>query len=138
LLPELHAELMHSYSELAKVLDSTPMRSHDTAVEWLRSEGKLAEGDSPAIEPAQLIEQSSAVAPKRRPGSVAGDRVTVVYLVDTDGYVHAPKLVGEPASDLAVFSALQALMSWRYLPARKNGELAWSVQTTSFSFRSEG
>ena len=34
LLPELHADLMHSYSEIAKILDSTPLRTHDSAVQW--------------------------------------------------------------------------------------------------------
>ena len=133
LLPELHAQLMHSYSEIAKILDSTPLRSHDSAVEWLRSEGKLAEGDN--VTPPTVVDRIPAVTPRRKPTALAGERVSVTFLVDPDGNVQAPKLIGEAPSDLAVFTAMQALMSWRYTPAKKNGELAWSVQTTNFSFQ---
>jgi len=133
LLPELHAQLMHSYSEIAKILDSTPLRTHDSAVEWLRSEGKLAEGDN--VTPPAVVDRVPAVTPRRKPAALAGERVSVTFLVDPDGNVQAPKLIGEAPSDLAVFTAMQALMSWRYTPAKKNGELAWSVQTTNFSFQ---
>ena len=133
LLPELHAQLMHSYSEIAKILDSTPLRSHDSAVEWLRSEGKLAEGDN--VTPPTVVDRIPAVTPRRKPTALAGERVSVTFLVDPDGNVQAPKLIGEAPSDLAVFTAMQALMSWRYTPAKKNGDLAWSVQTTNFSFQ---
>ena len=133
LLPELHAQLMHSYSGMAKIFDSTPMRTHDTAVEWLRSEGKLAEGDN--VTPARVVDRVSAVTPKRKPNALAGERVSVTYLVDPDGKVQAPKLIGEPPSDLAVFTVLQALLSWRYTPAKRDGELAWSVQTSNFNFQ---
>ena len=133
LLPELHAQLMHSYSEIAKILDSTPLRTHDSAVEWLRSEGKLAEGDN--VTPPAVVDRVPAVTPRRKPAALAGERVSVTFLVDPDGNVQAPKLIGEAPSDLAVFTAMQALMSWRYTPAKKNGDLAWSVQTTNFSFQ---
>ena len=46
---------MHSYSEIAKILDSTPMRTHDNAVEWLRAEGKLAEGEGVTVADCRLI-----------------------------------------------------------------------------------
>jgi hypothetical protein len=133
LLPELHAQLMHSYSEIAKILDSTPMRTHDTAVEWLRSEGKLAEGDN--ITPPRIIDRVAAVTPKRKPTALAGERVSVTFLVDPDGHVQAPKLIGEAPSDLAVFTVMQSLLSWRYVPAKKDGELAWSVQSANFNFQ---
>lgn len=133
LLPELHAQLMHSYSEIAKIFDSTPMRTHDTAVEWLRSEGKLAEGDN--VIPPRVVDRVSAVTPKRKPNALAGERVSVMFLVDPDGNVQSPKLIGETPSDLAVFTAMQALLSWRYTPAKKDGKLAWSVQTSNFSFQ---
>jgi len=133
LLPELHADLMHSYSEVAKILDSTPLRTHDTAVEWLRSEGKLAEGEG-ATQP-RVLDTVSAVTPRRKPTALTGERVSVIYLVDPQGRVQAPKLVGEPPSDLAVFTAMQALMSWRYQPAKLNGELAWAIATSDFSFQ---
>ena len=133
LLPELHAQMMQSYSEIAKILDSTPLRTHDSAVEWLRSEGKLAEGDN--VTPPKVIDRVPAVTPRRSPTALAGERVSVTFLVDPDGHVQAPKLIGEAPSDLAVFTAMQSLMSWRYTPAKKNGELAWSVQTTNFSFQ---
>lgn len=133
LLPELHADLMHSYSEIAKVLDSTPLRSHDSAVEWLRSEGKLAEGEG-ATQP-KVVNTVSAVTPKRNPAALVGERVSVTYLVDTQGRVQAPKLVGDLPSDLAVFTVVQALMSWQYEPAKMNGELAWAVATSDFSFQ---
>jgi hypothetical protein len=135
LLPELHAQMMHSYSEIAKVLDSTPMRTFDTAVEWLRSEGRLAEGEG--VEPARAMDRVAAVTPRRNPTALAGERVSVTFLVDPDGRVQSPKLIGEPPSDLAVFTAMQALLSWRYTPARKNGELAWSIETANFTFRRE-
>ena len=133
LLPELHADLMHSYSEIAKVLDSTPLRTHDTAVEWLRTEGKLAEGEG--VTQPKLINTVSAVTPRRSPAALVGEKVSITYLVDPQGRVQAPKLVGEPPSDLAVFTVVQALMSWQYEPAKKNGELAWGVATSDFSFQ---
>lgn len=133
LLPELHAQLMHSYSEIAKILDSTPLRTHDSAVEWLRSEGKLAEGDN--VTPPKVLDRVPAVTPRRKPTALTGERVSVAFLVDPDGHVQAPKLIGEAPSDLAVFTAMQALMSWRYTPAKKNGQLAWSIQTANFSFQ---
>lgn len=133
LLPELHADLMHSYSEIAKVLDSTPLRTHDSAVEWLRSEGKLAEGEG--MKPPRVVTQVSAVTPRRKPAALAGEKVSVTYLVDPQGRVQAPKLVGDPPSDLAVFTVVQALMSWQYEPARMNGELAWAVASSDFSFQ---
>jgi hypothetical protein len=30
---------------------------------------------------------------------------------------------------------MQALMSWRYQPAKLNGELAWAIATSDFSFQ---
>ena len=135
LLPELHAQMMHSYSEIAKVLDSTPMRTFDTAVEWLRSESRLAEGEG--VEPARAMDRVAAVTPRRNPTALAGERVSVTFLVDPDGRVQSPKLVGEPPSDLAVFTVMQALLSWRYTPARKDGEFAWSIETANFTFRRE-
>lgn len=133
LLPELHADLMQSYSEIAKVLDSTPLRSHDTALEWLRSEGKLAEGEG-ATEP-KVVNTVSAVTPRRNPTALAGETVSIAFLVDPQGRVQAPKLIGEPPSDLAVFTVVQALMSWQYEPAKQNGELAWAVATSDFTFQ---
>ena len=133
LLPELHSDLMHSYSEIAKILDSTPLRTHDSAVEWLRSEGKLAEGEG-AQEP-KVMQTIAAETPRRNPTVLTGERVSVTYLVDPQGRVQAPKLVGDPPSDLAIFTVMQALMSWRYEPARFNGELAWAVATSDFSFQ---
>ena len=133
LLPELHADLMHSYSEIAKVLDSTPLRTYDSAVEWLRSEGKLAEGEG-ATEP-RIVNAVAAVTPKRNPTALVGEKVSIAYLVDPQGRVQAPKLVGEPPSDLAVFTAVQALMSWQYEPAKLNGQLAWAMTQSEFSFQ---
>ena len=49
--------------------------------------------------------------------------------------MQAPKLIGEPPSDLALFTVVQALMSWRYEPAKKDGQLAWAVATSDFSFQ---
>lgn len=135
LLPELHADLMHSYSEVAKVLDSTPLRSHDSAVAWLRSEGKLAEGEG-ATSP-KVVNTVSAVTPRRSPAALAGEKVSITFLVDPQGRVQAPKLVGEPPSDLAVFTVVQALMSWQYEPAKLDGQLAWAVTTSNFSFQSK-
>lgn len=133
LLPELHADLMQSYSEIAKVLDSTPLRTYDTAVEWLRSEGKLAEGEG-ATEP-KVVNMVSAVTPRRNPSALVGENVSVTYLVDPQGRVQAPKLLGDPPSDLAVFTVMQALMSWQYEPAKLDGQIAWSVATSDFSFQ---
>lgn len=133
LLPELHADLMHSYSEIAKVLDSTPLRTYDSAVEWLRSEGKLAEGEGSTAPKA--IDTVAAVTPRRNPTALVGEKVSITYLVDPQGRVQAPKLIGEPPSDLAVFTVVQALMSWRYEPAKKNGQIAWAVATSDFSFQ---
>ncbi len=133
LLPELHADLMQSYSEVAKALDSTPLRSHDTAVEWLRSEGKLAEGDR-ASAPRVLV-RVSAETPRRNPAALVGDKVSVTYLVDTEGRVRAPKLIGDRPSDLAIYTVMQALMSWRYEPPKLNGEPVWAVATSDFSFQ---
>jgi hypothetical protein len=133
LLPELHADLMHSYSEVAKVLDSTPLRTYDSAVAWLRSEGKLAEGEG-ATEP-RVLNSVSAVTPRRSPAALVGEKVSVTYLVDPQGRVQAPKLVGEPPSELAVFTVMQALMSWQYEPAKLNGELAWAIAKSDFSFQ---
>lgn len=133
LLPELHADLMHSYSEVAKVLDSTPLRTYDSAVEWLRAEGKLAEGEG-STRP-RILTSVAAVTPKRSPSALVGERVSIAYLVDPQGRVQAPKLVGEPPSDLAIFTAVQALMSWQYEPARRNGELAWATTQSDFAFQ---
>ena len=133
LLPEMHADLMSSYSEIAKILDSTPLRTHDSAVEWLRSEGKLAEGEG-ATKP-KVVNTVSAVTPKRSPSALVGERVSVTFLVNTQGKVQAPKLVGEMPSDLAVFTVMQALMSWQYEPAKLNGQIAWSIASSDFSFQ---
>lgn len=133
LLPEMHADLMSSYSEIAKVLDSTPLRTHDSAVEWLRAEGKLAEGDGATV--AKVINTVSAVTPKRNPSALVGEKVSVTFLVDPQGRVQAPKLIGEPPSDLAIYTVVQALMSWQYEPAKLHGELAWAVATSDFSFQ---
>ena len=133
LLPEMHADLMSSYSEIAKILDSTPLRTHDSAVEWLRSEGKLAEGEG-ATKP-KVVNTVSAVTPKRSPSALVGEKVSVTFLVNTQGKVQAPKLVGEMPSDLAVFTVMQALMSWQYEPAKLNGQIAWSIASSDFSFQ---
>lgn len=133
LLPELHADLMRSYSEIAKVLDSTPLRTHDSALEWLRAEGKLAEGPG-ATEP-KVVNTVSAVTPRRNPAALVGEKISVTYLVDPQGRVQSPKLLGEPPSDLAVFTVMQALMSWQYEPAKLDGKLAWAVATSDFSFQ---
>ena len=133
LLPELHSDLMRSYSEIAKILDSTPLRTYDSAVEWLRSEGKLAEGEG-ATQP-KVLSAVSAVTPRRNPSALVGENVSVAFLVDPQGRVQAPKLVGEPPSELAVFTVMQALLSWQYEPAKLNGELAWAVATSDFSFQ---
>ena len=63
------------------------------------------------------------------------ERVSVSFLVDTEGKVRAPKLVGDMPSDLAIFTVMQALMSWRYEPAKLDGEPAWAVATSNFSFQ---
>ena len=135
LFPALHADLMHSYSELTKVLDSTPLRSYDSAVEWLRAEGKLAEGEG--VVPPRILERITAVTPRRKPTALVGETVSVEYLVDPEGRVQTPKVVGAVPSDLAVFTVLQALMSWRYEPAKLDGQRAWATAKSDFSFQRE-
>ena len=136
ILPELKGEMMHSYSEVAKVFDSTPFRNHQAAVEWLLSEGKLAQEGSGTIMP-KAIERVSAVAPKRKPSALTGQRISVTYLVNPEGRPQAPAIQGSGHSELVMFTVLQALMSWRYEPAQRNGEPAWAVVTTNFSFQKE-
>ena len=136
LLPELHSDLMHSYSEIAKVFDSTPFRNHQAAVEWLMAEDKLAQEGPDTIMP-KAIERVSAVAPKRKPSALSGQRIAVTYLVNPEGRPQAPAIAGSGHSELVMFTVLQALMSWRYEPAQRNGQPAWVVVTTNFSFQKE-
>ena len=136
ILPELNGEMMHSYSEIAKVFDSTPFRNHQAAVEWLLSEGKLAQEGPGTIMP-KAIERVSAVAPKRKPSALTGQRISVTYLVNPEGRPQAPAIQGSDHSELVMFTVLQALMSWRYEPALRNGEPSWAVVNTNFSFQKE-
>lgn len=136
ILPELEGEMMHSYSEIARVFDSTPFGNHQTAVDSLLEEGKLAQ-EGPGTTMPKAIERVSAVAPKRKPAALTGHRLAVTFLVDPEGRPQAPTIEGSGHSELVMFTVLQALMSWRYEPAQRNGESAWAVVTTSFSFQQE-
>lgn len=136
ILPELRGEMMHSYSEIAKVFDSTPFRNHQAAVDWLQAEGKLVQEGPDTIMP-KAVERVSAVAPKRKPSALTGQRIAVTYLVDPEGRPQAPEIAGSGHSELVMFTVLQSLMSWRYEPAQQNGKPAWAVVTTNFSFQKE-
>jgi len=136
ILPELRGEMMHSYSEIGKVFDSTPFRNHQAAVEWLMAEDKLAQEGPDTIMP-KAIERVSAVAPKRKPSALMGQRIAVTYLVNPEGRPQAPMIAGSGHSELVMFTVLQALMSWRYEPAQRNGQPAWAMVTTNFSFQKD-
>jgi protein TonB len=52
--------------------------------------------------------------------SGAAGAVTVVFVVDTDGVVRAPRVLAATKTELAV-PALQAVAQWKFRPGRKDG-----------------
>lgn len=134
LFPELHSEVLQTYSEVAGVFDQSPFSSYDRAAEWLGQQGQLAEGG--AQKPI-VIEKVAAATPKHKRSALNGSQVTVAFLVDVDGRPWAPKILSDSGNGLAKFSVLQALLSWRCEPARIEGVLIWGEATGHFSFQKE-
>lgn len=134
LMPELRFEVMRSYSDLVAIFDSSPFNTRQTAIQYLQEEGLwLAEGESLAAPKA--LERVSAPMPHKRASAIAGEKITVSYLVGTDGRVYSPRVESEGNSTLAVFSALQTLNKWIYEPAKADGEAKFAPAQASFTFR---
>lgn len=136
LLPELHSEMLQTYSEIAAVFDQSPFRDHAAAVASLRADGRLPSAAELESQP-RAVERVTAATPRDKPKALDGERVAVSYLVDPEGRPWAPTVGEGRRSAAATFTVLQALMSWRYEPAVFGQEPVWSQVTTEFSFQTE-
>ena len=134
LLPELRYEVMRSYSEIVAIFDSSPFNSRQSAVEYLQQEG-LWLSDGETLTPPKALERISAPMPHKRSNVIAGERITVSYLVGTDGRVYSPVIESEGNSALATFSALQVLNRWIYEPATADGEPKFAPAQAAFTFQ---
>lgn len=134
LLPELSYEVMRTYSGLVAIFDSSPFNTRETAVLYLQQEGLwLSEGQN--VTAPRALDRTSAPMPHKRSNSIAGEKVTVSFLVGTDGRVYSPRVETIDNSALATFSALQVLNNWIYEPAKSNGEPKFAPAQASFSFQ---
>jgi hypothetical protein len=134
LLPELGFEVMRSYSELVAMFNSSPFNSRESAVPYLKKEGLwLSEGQT--VTAPRALDRVSAPMPHKRSNSIAGEKITISFLVGTDGRVYSPRVESADNSALATFSALQVLNNWVYEPARADGEPKFAPAKASFSFQ---
>ena len=72
--------------------------------------------------------------PQSKPAALNGQRLTVSFLVDPEGRPFSPVVERGGKNPLAVFTALNSLMLWRFEPARKGDETGWALSSTIISF----
>ncbi|MEJ2084686.1 MAG: hypothetical protein P8Y44_03285 [Acidobacteriota bacterium] len=134
LLPELRYEVMRSYSEIVDVFDTSPFNNRQSAIEYLEEKGLwLVEGQEYA--PPVAVDRISAPMPHKRASVIAGEKITVSFLVGTDGRVYSPQVESEGNSSLATFSALEVLNRWVYRPATGDGEPIFAPARATFTFQ---
>ena len=134
LLPELRYEVMRSYSEIVDVFDTSPFNNRESAIEYLEQKGLwLVEGQE--YSPPVVMDRVSAPMPHKRASVIAGEKITVSYLVGTDGRVYSPQVESEGNSSLATFSALEVLNRWVYQPATADGEPIFAPAKATFTFQ---
>ena len=134
LLPELQGEVLQAYSGIAELFDSSPFRSRSSAVAWIEQESRL-------LTPGAGFHRAGGNRPKNRfqfhkskSSALNGQRLTVSFLVDPDGRPYSPVIERGGKNSLAVFTALNSLMGWRFEPARQGDQTGWALSSTVFSF----
>lgn len=134
ILPELRFEVMRSYGEIVAVFDNSPFSTRESAELYLQEQGVwLSEGQN--VTPPKALERVSAPMPHKRSGSIAGEKVTVSFIVGTDGRVYSPRVESSGNSALTTFSVLQVLNRWIYEPGQADGVPKWAPAMASFSFQ---
>jgi hypothetical protein len=134
LLPELRFEVMRSYSDIVAIFDSSPFNSRESAIQYLQEKGLwLSEGQN--LTTPRALDRVSAPMPHKRANVIAGEQVSVSYLVGTDGRVYSPRIESDGNSALATFSALQVLNRWVYEPAQADGEPKFAPAQARFTFQ---
>ena len=134
IVPELRFDVMRSYGEIVSVFDGSPFSTRESAESYLQEQGVwLSQGEK--ITPPRALDRVSAPMPHKRSGSIAGEKVTVSFIVGTDGRVYSPRVESSGNSALATFSALQVLNRWIYEPGQADGVPKWAPATASFSFQ---
>ena len=135
LLPELEGEVLQAYSGIAEIFDSSPFRSRSSAIAWIEQESRLLEPSGDWIAPVVAAEEPPT--PQKKSSALNGQRLTVSFLVDPDGRPYSPVIERGGKNSLAVFTALNSLMGWRFEPARKGDQTGWAVSSTMISFERE-
>jgi hypothetical protein len=133
LLPELQGEVLQAYSGIAELFDSSPFRSRSTAIAWIEDEGLWLTPGEDFIAPVVMTKQP-VFTPESKPSMLKGQRLTVSFLVDPEGRPYSPVIERGGKNPLAIFTALQSLMGWRFEPARRGDQTGWTTTNTVFSF----
>ena len=133
LLPELEGEVLQAYSGIAELFDSSPFRARDSALVWIEQESRLLTPGGDFTAPVVAAKQP-VPTPQRKPSALNGQRLTVSFLVDPEGWVYAPVIERGGKNSLVVFTALHSLMGWRFEPARKGDQTGWALSSTIISF----
>jgi hypothetical protein len=133
LLPELEGEVLQAYSGIAELFDSSPFRSRSSAVAWIEQESRLLTPGAGFIAPVVIAKEPIPI-PQKKSSALNGQRLTVSFLVDPDGRPYSPVIERGGKNSLAVFTALNSLMGWRFEPARQGDQTGWALSSTVFSF----
>jgi hypothetical protein len=136
LLPELQGEVLQAYSGIAELFDSSPYRSRASALAWIEQESLLLTPGEEFTAPI-AIEKGPVPTPQTKPSALNGQRLTLSFLVDPDGWPYSPVIERGGKNSLAVFTALHSVMGWRFEPARQGDQTGWALASTIISFERE-
>ena len=135
MVPNLRAELVQTYSGLVGMFDASPFRDQPSAIEHLTAEGRWLPSEGGVIQKAQVTTRADIPSPSRSRNALAGQRVKVSYLVDTQGRTYTPAVEEGSENTLAMFAVLESILVWQHEPATIDGEARWSRTGGGFSFQ---
>jgi hypothetical protein len=134
ILPTLNSELLRSYGGIVRMFESSPMRDQHSARVWLDQQGLLPQIESDFTSTV-LAQRTPFQIPRRKPGKINGQQVSVSYLVDPEGKTWTPFIEEGSPSSLAVFTVLESILYWQYEPAQTDGEAGWARVGSKYSFK---
>lgn len=84
--------------------------------------------------PLQVLQSRFPDYPRRLRSANIEGTVRIQFIIEPDGSVSNPQLVGSPPPELAAL-AMQAIMRWRFAPPMKNGVATRVPAAQQFTFK---
>lgn len=84
--------------------------------------------------PLRVLQSRFPEYPKQLRNANVEGTVRVQFIIEPDGSVSSPQLIGSPQPELAALS-LQAILRWKFAPPLKNGAATKVQAVQQFTFK---